>query len=88
MVCVGITNLETTIWEAIRTKEEHNHPKTLIFPTFLDAWHLRQSSIYCTYETYKGDYIMALEGVYTKEFVFEEFKKLETNQDKVNLKHH
>ena len=26
---------------------------------------------------------MALEGVYTKEFVFEEFKKLKTNKDKV-----
>ena len=26
---------------------------------------------------------MALEGVYTKEFVFDEFKKCETNADKV-----
>tara|TARA_Y100001937_G_C6962268_1_gene259424 strand:- start:293 stop:562 length:270 start_codon:yes stop_codon:yes gene_type:complete len=26
---------------------------------------------------------MALEGVYTKEFVFDEFKKLETNAEKV-----
>ena len=35
------------------------------------------------YETNKGDYIMALEGVYTKEFVYEEFKKLKTNKEKV-----
>ena len=35
------------------------------------------------YETNKGDYIMALEGVYTKEFVYDEFKKCETNADKV-----
>ena len=35
------------------------------------------------YETNKGDYIMALEGVYTKEFVYDEFKKLETNAEKV-----
>ena len=26
---------------------------------------------------------MALEGVYTKEFVYEEFKKLKTNKEKV-----
>ena len=34
---------------------------------------------------------MALEGVYTKEFVYEEFKKLKTNKEKVkyliDLKH-
>ena len=35
------------------------------------------------YETNKGDYIMALEGVYTKEFIYDEFKKLETNAEKV-----
>ena len=35
------------------------------------------------YETNEGDYIMALEGVYTKEFVYDEFKKLETNAEKV-----
>tara|TARA_Y100001937_G_scaffold67198_1_gene91899 strand:+ start:237 stop:536 length:300 start_codon:yes stop_codon:yes gene_type:complete len=35
------------------------------------------------YETNKGDYIMALEGVLTKEFVYAEFKKCETNADKV-----
>ncbi len=35
------------------------------------------------YETNKGDCIMALEGVYTKEFVYDEFKKLETNAEKV-----
>ena len=83
MVCVGITSLETTIWRAIRTKEEHNHPKTPYFPTFLDAWQIRKNSVAYIYETNKGDYIMALEGVYTKEFVFEEFKKLKTNKDKV-----
>ena len=83
MVCVGITSLETTIWEAIRTKEEHNHPKTLYFPTFFNAWQLHQNSVAYMYETNKGDYIMALEGVYTKEFVYEEFKKLKTNKEKV-----
>ena len=35
------------------------------------------------YETNKGDYIMALEGVYTKEFVYEEFNKLKNNKEKV-----
>ena len=85
MVCVGITSLETTIWEAIRTKEEHNHPKTLYFPTFFNAWQLHQNSVAYMYETNKGDYIMALEGVYTKEFVYEEFNKLKNNKEKVKL---
>ena len=35
------------------------------------------------YETNKGDYIMSLDGVLTKESVFDEFKKCETNADKV-----
>ena len=35
------------------------------------------------YETNKGDYIMSLDGVLTKEFIFAEFKKCETNADKV-----
>tara|TARA_A100001388_G_scaffold208029_1_gene158593 strand:+ start:72 stop:371 length:300 start_codon:yes stop_codon:yes gene_type:complete len=35
------------------------------------------------YETNKGEYIMSLDGVLTKEFVFDEFKKCETNSDKV-----
>ena len=35
------------------------------------------------YETNKGDYIMSLDGVLTKEFVYEEFKKLKTNKEKV-----
>jgi hypothetical protein len=34
-VCVGITNLVNTIWVVIRTKREHNHPKTLILCAFL-----------------------------------------------------
>ena len=82
MVCVGITSLETTIWEAIRTKEEHNHPKTPYFPTFLDAWQTPQNSIAYVYEYNKGEYIMI--GAMTKEFIYDEFNKLETNTQKVD----
>ena len=79
----GTMSLETTIWVVKRTKQERNHPKTPYFPTFFNAWQSRQNSIAYMYETNKGDYIMALEGVYTKEFVYEEFKKLKTNKEKV-----